>query len=87
VGTTQSTGTTGARVGSVAAGSPAASAGLKAADIVTAIDGKQITGSSDLVAAIADRAPGDRIKLTVRRGSDTLTLTATLATQRSVTGG
>jgi putative serine protease PepD len=81
VGTTQSTGTTGASVGSVTAGSPAASAGLKVGDIVTAIDGKQITGSSDLVAAIADRSPGNRIQLTVRRGSNTLTLTATLGTQ------
>jgi putative serine protease PepD len=81
VSTTQSTGTTGASVGSVAAGSPAASAGLKAGDIVTAIDGKQITGSNDLVSAIAARAPGDRVQLTVRRGSATQTLTATLATQ------
>jgi S1-C subfamily serine protease len=81
VGTTQSTGTTGAGIGSVTAGSPAASAGLKAGDVVTAIDGKKITGSSDLVAAIAGRAPGDRIQLTVRRGSNTLTLTATLGTQ------
>jgi putative serine protease PepD len=91
VGTTQSTGTTGAGVGSVTAGSPAASAGLKAGDIVTAVDGKQITGSSDLVAAIAARAPGDRIALTVRRGSDTLKLTATLGTlpttQHSVPAG
>ena len=81
MGTTQSTGATGAGVGSVAAGSPAASAGLKAGDVVTAIDGKQLTGSSDLVAAIAGRGPGDRIDLTVRRGSNTLTLTATLGTQ------
>jgi putative serine protease PepD len=91
VGTTQSTGTTGAAVGSVTAGGPAASAGLKAGDIVTAVDGKQITGSSDLVAAIAARAPGARIDLTVRRGSGTLTLTATLgtqpATQRSLPAG
>jgi putative serine protease PepD len=81
VGTGQSTGTTGALVGSVASGSPAASAGLKAGDTVTAIDGKQITGSGDLVAAIAGRHPGDRIELTVHRGSKTLTLTATLGTQ------
>jgi putative serine protease PepD len=65
----------------VTAGGPAASAGVKAGDIVTAIDGKQITGSSDLVAAIAGRHPGDQLKLTVRRGSGTQTLTATLGTQ------
>jgi S1-C subfamily serine protease len=33
------------------------------------------------VAAIAGRHPGDRMELTVRRGSDALTLTATLGTQ------
>jgi putative serine protease PepD len=81
VSTTQSTGTAGAMVGSVTAGGPAASAGVKAGDIVTAIDGKQITGSSELVAAIAGRHPGDRLELAVRRGSNTLTLTATLGTQ------
>jgi putative serine protease PepD len=91
VGTAGSTGTTGASVGSVTSGSPAASAGLKAGDVVTAIDGKKITGSSDLVAAIAGRHPGDRLQLTVRRGSNTLTLTATLGTQptsrRSLSAG
>jgi putative serine protease PepD len=81
VGTAESTGTTGARVASVASGSPAASAGLKGGDVVTEIDGKQIAGSSDLVAGIADHKPGDRVKLTVRRGSDTLTVTVTLGTQ------
>lgn len=82
VATTESNGTTtGALVGSVTSNSPAASAGAKAGDVVTAIDGKQITSSSDLVAAIADRDPGDQVELTVRRGSDTLTLTATLGTQ------
>jgi putative serine protease PepD len=81
VSTTQSTGTTGASVGAVTAGGPAASAGVKAGDVVTAVDGKRITGSSDLVAAIAGHHPGDQIKLAVRRGSSTLTLTATLGTQ------
>jgi putative serine protease PepD len=86
VSTTQASGTTGAVVGSVAANGPAASAGLKAGDIVTAIDGKQVVGSGDLVAAIAARAPGDRIQLTVHRGSNTLTLTATLGTQPATHG-
>jgi putative serine protease PepD len=81
VATTQSTSAAGAAVGSVTAGGPAADAGLKAGDIVTAVDGKKITGTSDLVAAIAAHAPGDRIGLTVSRGSNTLTLNATLGTQ------
>ena len=50
---------------------------------MTAIDGTQITGSGDLVAAISAHKPGDQIELTVRRGSSTEHLTATLATQPS----
>lgn len=81
VSTTESTATTGALVGSVSAGGPAAAAGVQAGDIVTAIDGKAITGSGDLVAAIAAGHPGDKIKLTIRRGSGTRMLTASLGTQ------
>jgi putative serine protease PepD len=81
VSTTESTRTRGAVVASVTAGAPASAAGLKAGDVVTTIDGKQISGSGDLVSAIAGHDPGDRITITVRRDSDTRTLTATLATQ------
>jgi putative serine protease PepD len=87
IGTGERPGTTGALVGSVAAGGPAQSAGLKAGDIVTAIGGTRITGSGDLVSAIASHAPGDRVKITVRRGSDTQTVTATLGTQPAKRAG
>jgi S1-C subfamily serine protease len=69
VSTTESTGSTGALVASVTGGSPAAFAGVKAGDVVTAFDGNRITGSSGLVAAIADRSPGNKVKLAIRRGS------------------
>ena len=81
VSSAESTATSGALVGAVTSGGPAEAAGLKAGDIVTAIDGKKVSGSGDLVSAIAARSPGDRIELTVKRGSGTQTLTATLATQ------
>jgi len=81
VSTGESTTTAGALIGAVSAGSPAASAGLRAGDVVTAVDGHQVTGSSDLVAAIAGRNPGDHLALTVRRGGRTLTVTPTLGTQ------
>jgi putative serine protease PepD len=90
VSTTQSTSATGALVASVSADAPAASAGVRSGDVITAVDGTKIADSNGLVAAIADHDPGDQIKLTVRRGSDTLTLTATLGTQpttRSASGG
>ncbi len=81
VSTGDTAGTAGAAVGDVVQGGPAASAGLQAGDIVTAIDGKPIEGSADLVAAIAAKKPGDSITLTVKRGSGTETITATLGTQ------
>ncbi len=77
VGTT----TTGALVQSVASGGPAADAGLRAGDIVTKLGDAPVKGSNDLVAAIATHEPGDKVQVTVRRGSQTLTETVTLGTQ------
>jgi putative serine protease PepD len=81
VATSESTGSSGAVVGSVSSGSPAATAGIKAGDVVTAVDGKAITGSGGLVAAIAAHSPGDTLELTIHRGTGTLTQSVTLATQ------
>jgi putative serine protease PepD len=91
VSTSTATGATaGATVGQVTSGGPAAAAGLKAGDVVTAIDGTTVKGTSDLVAAIASHNPGDSVTLTVRRGSSTQHLTTTLRaqpTQRSTSAG
>jgi putative serine protease PepD len=87
VGTGESTGAPGALVASVTAGGPADSAGLQVGDVVTSVDGKAITGSGELVAAIASHAPGDRLKIEIRRGSGTQTLTATLGTQPAKQAG
>jgi putative serine protease PepD len=81
VGTSDSAATTGALIGSVTAGGPAASAGLRAGDIVTDFAGTKVTGSGDLVTAIAAHGPNDRVVLTIRRGSNTQTITVTLGSQ------
>jgi putative serine protease PepD len=73
----------GALVQQVVSGSPADQAGIRAGDTVTAIDSTPIKGSGDLVAAIAAHASGDRVTLTVKRGSDTTKATVTLAAQPS----
>jgi putative serine protease PepD len=76
-----STTTRGAAVGEVTAGGPAQQAGLQAGDVVTALGGKAVENSSDLVPAITEHNPGDRVNVTVRRGSSTLERTVTLGAQ------
>jgi putative serine protease PepD len=71
----------GAQVQSVGAGSPAAAAGLKDGDLITALNGTPVSGPSQLIADLDALKPGDKASLTVRRGSGTLQLTATLGRQ------
>jgi putative serine protease PepD len=73
----------GALVGMVTAGGPAADAGLRPGDTVTAIDGKKVADSNALISVIAGHEPGDRVVLTVRRGGDSSDHTVTLGTQPS----
>ena len=46
-------------------GSPAADAGLKAGDVVTAVDDRPVTTSTELTAAVRSAEPGDKVTLTV----------------------
>jgi putative serine protease PepD len=81
------TGTAGATIGAVTAGGPAQAAGLRAGDVVTSLAGTRVTGPNDLVAAIAGHAPGDKVAITVTRGSQTVALTVTLGTQPARSSG
>lgn len=72
----------GALVRTVTEGSPAKASGIKVGDIITKIDGKEI--SSSLTNSLGKFKVGDKIALTVYRSnlqgeSETLTLTVTLA--------
>ena len=73
---------TGAVVRSVTDGAPAAQAGLQANDIITAVDGAEITGSNDLVQIVTAKKAGDTLKLSVYRQGQTLELTVTVAEQK-----
>jgi len=68
----------GNRVIDVQPDSAAATAGLQPGDVITAVDDKLIDIDHDLVALLTDYAPGDTISLSVTRGEEMLTLTATL---------
>lgn len=71
----------GAAVVSVTEGGPAEKAGLQANDIITAVDGKEISGKSGLSSIIADCAAGDKLTLSVYRQGQTLTVTVTVGEQ------
>ena len=71
----------GAAVVSVTEGGPAEKAGLQANDIITAVDGKEISGKSGLSSIVADCAAGDKLTLSVYRQGQTLTVTVTVGEQ------
>jgi len=66
----------GARVGTrgngggppVTAGGPGAEAGIKAGDIVTEVDGRRVHSGEELIVKTRAHRPGDRLRLTLRRG-------------------
>jgi putative serine protease PepD len=76
-------GGTGAVVTEVTPGSPAGDAGLKVGDVVLEVNNQPITGQGGLIAVIRDGAPGDEVDITVQRGAQRLTLTATLEARPS----
>jgi serine protease Do len=55
----------GALVEEVESGTPAANAGIKAGDVILAVDGQDVPRSEELPRMIARHAPGSHVKLTV----------------------
>ncbi|MCD7917615.1 MAG: trypsin-like peptidase domain-containing protein, partial [Clostridiales bacterium] len=68
----------GAYVNSVTEGSCAETAGLQAGDIITAVDGVEITSSAELIDAKSTHKAGDEMTLTVYRNGEYYTITVTL---------
>ena len=73
----------GAEVAQVKTGSPAAAAGLKAGDVITAFEGQAIQSPDDLTAAVAGKAPGDKVAVTYVRNGNTKTTQVTIGTRPS----
>jgi len=71
----------GAVIRDVNIGTPAAAAGLKAGDIVVAVDGATVEGAAGLIAAIRDLEPGDSANITVQRGDERLNVVAELTSR------
>jgi putative serine protease PepD len=75
------TNTAGALIQSVTSGGPADNAGIQSGDVITALGSTRIRGTNDLVGAIATHKPGDKVSVTIRRGSQTKNITVTLGSQ------
>jgi putative serine protease PepD len=69
----------GALVSTVTANSAAAKAGLQQGDVVTAVDGKAIDDSNDLVAAVQAGTVGQKMTIDFTRGGEKKQVTVTLA--------
>ncbi len=59
--------TSGAKLDSVQAGSPAANAGLVAGDVVTKVGDEKVENFTDLMARVGSYAPGTQVPLTVHQ--------------------
>jgi len=71
----------GASVKEVTKDSPAAAAGLEVNDIITHVNGKEISGSTELVSIVTQSDPGVKLSLTVYRKGQTMELTVTVGEQ------
>ena|GEM_PF-5029226 len=70
--------TVGALVVSIAPNSPAASAGLRENDVITAIDGRKIDESTSPTDLLMARKPGDHMLLTILRQGNEQVVAITL---------
>lgn len=68
----------GAKVLEITPNGPSEAAGLQAGDIITALAGRLIDDSTELVVAIRTFAPGDQVEVEIDRGGGTVTALITL---------
>jgi putative serine protease PepD len=85
LGVSSQDGSRGAQIASVAAGSPAARAGMQQGDVITSIDGKPVDGASALTSVVDAHKPGDTVQLVVERNGGRQTLHVKLGQRPNTT--
>ena len=82
VTTAPAAGGAGAAVVSVTQGGPADRAGLEAGDdVIVGVDGRPVRGPDDVLAAVADRRPGETVQVIVESGGDRRDVSVELGTR------
>jgi putative serine protease PepD len=81
-GSTPTSGASGVVISSVTSGSPAASAGLQAGDLITTLNGSKVTTMAGLSARVQLQKPGDTVELAIVRNGDTQKVKITLGAVR-----
>jgi putative serine protease PepD len=71
----------GATVGALTSGGPAEQAGLQRGDLVTAVDGHAVQTAQDLTSEVDAKAPGDTMRLTLKRGGSVQVIAVKLGTR------
>ena len=78
IGMAMMRGLRGVIVESVVAGSPAATAGIRIGDLITNLDGSEVTDGGELLQMLAKRQAGDEVKLGILRDRRKLDMNVTL---------
>lgn len=74
----------GSRISEVTPGGPADAAGLRSGDIITSLQGRDTSDSTELVVAIRSFAPGQTVQLTFIRGGQTQTVSLVLGASAEI---
>lgn len=77
--------TGGLEITQVVTNSAAARAGLQVGDVITSVDGDEVTTPAQLAAAVAGQSPGDQVRIAYTRGNADRTVMVELGT-RPTTG-
>jgi serine protease Do len=77
----------GVLISEVLPNTPAASAGLKAGDVVTAVNGRGVAAASDLTRELRDAQSGSALELRVTRDRKEITVKITVPERRVPTRG
>jgi serine protease Do len=72
----------GVLVSEVSSGTPAATAGIQAGDVITAVNGRNVLSSGDLVREVREAEPGSTLDVRLTRNHKEMTVKVTLPQRR-----